>query len=143
MKALTFGFTGTEALEMIKNYYPNTWEKKIVETIIGIRVISEGQKIPIQVAFSQIVSKTTDMAVIIELIAAQYFLQLDKKLKQVEDLKAKQLQIGNQLIALESNGYISIDDKKTLRSYYLNLQNEYQIQISKIIDTEISQDEKR
>jgi phage anti-repressor protein len=83
------------------------------------------------------------MAVIIELIAAQYFLQLDKKLKQVEDLKAKQLQIGNQLIALESNGYISIDDKKTLRSYYLNLQNEYQIQISKIIDTEISQDEKR
>lgn len=142
MKTLTLGFTGTEALEMIKDYYPNTWEKRIVETIIGIRLISEGQRIPIQVAFSQIVSRTKDMAVIIELIAAQYFLQLDNKLKQIEDLKAKQLQIGNQLIALESNDSISFDDKKTLRSYYLNLQNNYQIQISKIIDTEISQDEK-
>lgn len=143
MKTLSLGFTGTEALEMIKDYYPYTWEKRIVETILGIRLIAEGQKIPMQLAFTQIVSKTKDMAMIIELIAAQYFMKLDEKLKQVEDLKAKQLQIGNQLIALESNEYISIDDKKTLRSYYLNLQNEYQIQISKIIDTEISQDEKK
>lgn len=142
MKTLSLGFTGTEALEMIKDYYPNTWEKRIVETIISIRLISESKRIPIQVAFSHIISQTKDMAIIIELIAAHYFLQLDNKLKRIEDLKAKQLQIGNQLIALESNEFISFEDKKTLRSYYLNLQNDYQTQISKIIDTEISQDEK-
>lgn len=137
MKALTLGFTGSEALEMIESYYPNTWKNKIVETTLAVKLISQAKKIPIQLAFSQLLSETKDMAMIIEIIASEYFLKMDNKVKEIEDLKAHQLQIGNQLIALETNDYISLEDKRTLRSYYLNLQNDYQIQIGKIIDTKI------
>lgn len=138
MNTLKLSFTGSESLEIIKDYYPNTWQKRLEERITAIKWFAEGQKITLEFAFVQMLSKISDVAMIIELKATQYFMNLDNKLNEVETLKSKQLQIGLQLVALEANDYISFEDKKTLRAYYLKLQNDLQIQISKIIDTEIS-----
>ena len=132
MNTLKLGFSGTEALDIIQNYYPKNWQSKLNEHILAVKLISESQNITMELAFTNIFSKVKDMAFIIELIACQHFLQIDEKVKIIEDLKTKQLQIGNQLIALESNDSISFQDKKILRQYYLNLQNEYQIDIDRI-----------
>ena len=134
MDLVKLGYSGEEALGMVKEYYPDKWEKIILNCISVIELCASVCKITNRLAFTKICSKTNDMAMIIELIAANYFLIIDNKLKEIEKIKSEQLQLGNQLIALENNTFISFDDKKTLRHFYLNKQNELQISIDLFLE---------
>lgn len=131
-KTFTLSYTPAEALDMIKEYYPKTWEDRLLQTTIGIHFMAHAQSVTAQKAYSQLMAITKDMTDIIELVAARHFLNLDLQLFQIRKLQEKQREAGLQAAAMEVAEFIGFDDKKTLRSHYQQVQADYQKEIDNL-----------
>ncbi len=134
MSLSTFTYSGPEAVEMIKNSFPKTWENEIAEGQNFIKALMRMYNLSAHDAFNKYLRVNGSPANGIATLASLHLmLEASKTSKEIQILQNEQLQYGNQLIALEESATISNDDKKTLRAHYLTKQNELQKRIDLLI----------
>lgn len=139
--AITFQYTGTEALEMIKQYYPNDWLLKINRSKNSLINLSKSHNISLQKAYTKfILPRAIEgegilfFAALCQLVSLEKMTNSDKATKAIE-LQNKREQTANQIVALEENKSISYEDKKILRGYYTKLQQTHTAEINELINS--------
>lgn len=131
MSLSNFTYTGPEAVEMIKNTFPKTWQNEIEEGQQFIKALMRMYNLSAIDAFSKYLRANGAPAKRICTLAALHLLLEQIKLSpEIKKLQTEQLAYGNQLVALENAKQISDSDKKTLRAFYLTKQNELQKRIN-------------
>ncbi|MFV8336466.1 hypothetical protein ACNQF7_10325 [Flavobacterium sp. RSP29] len=131
---LKLTYTGSEALEILKTTFPKSWEQEITDGQIFIRSLMRMYQLTDVEAYQKFLNQTGSVEKSISTLAALYVMNCQSKIsKQISEIQENQLAYGNQLISLESSKNTSIEDKKTLRSYYISKQNELQQRIENII----------
>lgn len=134
MSISNFTYTGPEALEMIKNTFPKTWENEIEEGQQFIKALMRMYQLSATDAFAKYLRINGSPANGICTLAALHLLLIQiKDTPEIKKLQSDQLAYGNQLIALEETTSISKQDKETLRSFYLAKQDELQKRINILV----------
>lgn len=134
MSISQFTYTGPEALEMIKNTFPKTWENEIEEGQQFIKALMRMYKLSATDAFTKYLKVNGSPANGICTLAALHLLLIQiKDTPEIVKIQSEQLAYGNQLVALEASTNISKEDKETLRSFYLTKQNELQKCINRLV----------
>lgn len=132
-------YTGTEAVEMIKSYYPNDWLEKINKSKASIQIMAKLHKMTPKKVYEKFISPVSQKA-----DAILYFAALSEIIKNetisknersttILELEEKRLLASNQIVALENNELISYEDKKIIRGYYVRLQQETTSKINELL----------
>lgn len=131
---LRFTYTGSEALDMLKTTFPKTWEQEITDGQMFIRSLMRMYQLTAVEAYQKFLNQTGSVEKSISTLASLYVMDCQGKIsKEIKEIQGNQLSYGNQLIALEASKNTSVEDKKTLRQFYLSKQNELQQRIENII----------
>jgi hypothetical protein len=131
---LRFTYTGSEALDMLKTTFPNSWEQEITDGQIFIRSLMRIYTLTPIDAYQKFLNKCGSIEKGISTLASLYVMNCQDKIgKEIAECKENQLAYGNQLTALEASKTTSFEDKKTLRSYYLSKQDELQKRIQNLV----------
>lgn len=117
-------YTGKEALEITKNFYPNTWKEIIDSKIAVLERIMKVHDIGAIKAYKKFVLAGCSTSSNIEMFAALhvYILQTPSIAKKINELENKRQKTADQLFALENNTIISYEERAKLRGYYVQLQ---------------------
>lgn len=139
MGAFKLKYTGTEAVDMIKNYYPNDWQQKIEAKKRALFLLSKRENISLEKAYRKFIIPVAGnqesivfFAALSEMIKLQKMTSKDKSTKVIE-LEAKRENVAEQIIALENCKIISYEDKKILRGHYTKLQQETTTEINELL----------
>jgi hypothetical protein len=117
-------YTGKEALEITKSFYPNTWKEIIDSKIAVLERIMKVHNIGAIKAYKKFVIAGCSTSSNIEMFAALHTLLLNTPsvAKRINDLEDKRQKTAEQLFALENNTIISYEERTKLRGYYVQLQ---------------------
>lgn len=140
--AIILKYTGSEALEMIKEYYPKDWEF-ILENATNF--ISEKMKkynlTPLKAYQKFIVVGNCSHVSKIAFFAATSILHEQSKMsnseksKKIIELDEKRHLIKEQIVALEADKITNYEDKKILRSYYSKLQQKTNKEYNELLNS--------
>lgn len=139
MGELIFKYTGTEAVDIIKTYYPQDWQKILEEKKKALLKLSNNHKITLEKAYRKfIIPVAGNQETIVFFAALSELLKLNKmqpkeKSTKVLELEENRENVANQIIALEKQNIISYEDKKMLRGYYTKLQHEFTTEINELL----------
>lgn len=140
MENFKLTYTGSEAVEIIKNYYPNDWVNKLEVHKRKLIKLAAVHNISLEKAYSKfIVPVAGTQESIIFFAALSELLKLQKmqpkeKSERIIELENKKETIKNQIIALEYNTTaINYEDKKMLSGYYTRLQQETTTEINELL----------
>ncbi len=141
MAAFKLQYTGTEAVDMIKNYYPQDWQQRIEVKKRALILLSKRENISLEKAYRKYIIPVAGnqesivfFAALSEMIKLQKMTSKDKSTKVIE-LEVKRENVAEQIIALENCKIISYEDKKILRGYYTKLQQETTTEINELINS--------
>ena len=130
----TFTYSGPEAVEMIKNTFPKTWEKEIADGQMFIKSLMRMYNLSAIEAFNKYLKIFGSPENGISTLASLHLmLEQTKTSTEIQKLQNEQLAYGNQIVSLEQSTHISFEDKKTLRSHYSTKQTELQKRINELI----------
>lgn len=133
---LSFTYTETEALDMLKTHYPKTWEDEVAEGRIFLMSLMNMYKLTAYDAYAKYLKYCTSTEKAISTLAALHIMNTQMKIgKEIKECEEKQMQYGNQATALEQSKQTNWEDKKLLRSFYSTKQNELQQRIDELIKT--------
>ena len=134
-------YTGTEAVDMIKNYYPQDWQQIIDVKKRALILLSKRENISLEKAYRKYIIPVAGnqesivfFAALSEMIKLQKMTSKDKSTKVIE-LEVKRENVAEQIIALENCKIISYEDKKILRGHYTKLQQETTTEINELINS--------
>ena len=134
-------YTGTEAVDMIKNYYPQDWQQRIEAKKQALIKLSKRENISLEKAYRKFIIPVAGnqesivfFAALSEMIKLQKMTSKDKSTKVIE-LEVKRENVAEQIIALENCKIISYEDKKILRGHYTKLQQETTTEINELINS--------
>lgn len=137
--AIALKYTGTEALEMIKSYYPNDWLVKINKCKHTLNTMANRHGITPQKVYQKFIGPVSHEAEMIlyfaalsEIIKNESLSKLDRS-KTILELEDKRNLVAEQIISLEKNQLISYEDKKIMRGYYVQLQQETSSKIDELL----------
>lgn len=140
MATITLQYTGDEAVEILKNYYPIDFKQRIESKKQKLIKISTLHKVTIENAYKKFILPRAEQEESIVFFAALSelikFNQMQPKAKteRVLELEAQREKVKEQIIALESiSNTISYEDKKILRAHYTKLQQESAAEINELI----------
>jgi len=140
MGTIKLQYTGTEAVEILKTYYPNDYKQRIESKKQKLIKLSSVHKVSIEKAYKKFILPRAEQEESIVFFAALSELikmnkmQPKEKSERVLELEAKREQVIQQIIGLESiSNTISYEDKKMLRGYYSRLQQETSQEIDELI----------
>lgn len=140
MGTIKLQYTGTEAVEILKTYYPNDYKQRIESKKQKLIKLSSVHKVSIEKAYKKFILPRAEQEESIVFFAALSELikmnkmQPKEKSERVLALEAKREQVIQQIIGLESiSNTISYEDKKMLRGYYTRLQQETSQEIDELI----------
>lgn len=142
MTKTTIQYSGSEALEMVKEVFPTTWIEEINQAKnLIIRLRRTWKLDSYDKGYQKYISYgcRTESAII--MLAALHQLKRDESelrkstAMQIELLRVKQDEILLQQDALESAKSIIDFDKMTLRGYYKNMQTNLGFQIQELLNT--------
>lgn len=140
MGTIKLQYTGTEAVEILKTYYPNDYKQRIESKKQKLIKLSSVHKVSIEKAYKKFILPRAEQEESIVFFAALSELikmnkmQPKEKSERVLALEAKREQVIQQIIGLESiSNTISYEDKKMLRGYYSRLQQETSQEIDELI----------
>ena len=141
MGALKLQYTGTEAVDMIKNYYPQDWQQIIDVKKRALILLSKRENISLEKAYRKYIIPVAGnqesivfFAALSEMIKLQKMTSKDKSTKVIE-LEVKRENVAEQIIALENCKIIDYEDKKILRGYYTRLQQETTAEINELLNS--------
>ena len=134
-------YTGTEAVDMIKNYYPQDWQNRIEAKKQALIKLANREKITLEKAYRKFIIPVAGnqesivfFAALSEMLKLQKMTSKDKSTKVIE-LEVKRENVAEQIIALENCKIISYEDKKILRGHYTKLQQETTTEINELINS--------
>ena len=134
-------YTGTEAVDMIKNYYPQDWQQRIEAKKQALIKLSKRENISLEKAYRKFIIPVAGnqesivfFAALSEMIKLQKMTSKDKSTKVIE-LEVKRKNVAEQIIALENCKIISYEDKKILRGHYTKLQQETTTEINELLNS--------
>ncbi|WP_324069067.1 MAG: hypothetical protein RSE15_00660 [Flavobacterium sp.] len=140
MGTIKLQYTGTEAVEILKTYYPNDYKQRIESKKQKLIKLSSVHKVSIEKAYKKFILPRAEQEESIVFFAALSELikmnkmQPKEKSERVLALEAKREQVIQQIIGLESiSNTISYEDKKMLSGYYSRLQQETSQEIDELI----------
>jgi hypothetical protein len=139
--AVVFQYTGTEAVEMIKQFYPKDWLEKINRTKNALISLSKKHNLPVDKAYTKFILPVAIEAESILFFAAlSQLVKLEKmnnsdKASKVLQLEEKRGNVASQIVALENSNKTSYEDKEILRGYYANVQQEVTAEINELINS--------
>ena len=141
MGAFKLQYTGTEAVDMIKNYYPQDWQNRIEAKKQALIKLANREKITLEKAYRKFIIPVAGnqesivfFAALSEMLKLQKMTSKDKSTKVIE-LEVKRENVAEQIIALENGKIIDYEDKKILRGYYAKLQQETTTEINELINS--------
>ena len=134
-------YTGTEAIEMVKMAYPNTWQNELKvrqQKIIDLSNRHKKSVVEVYRKFIMVCSQHGES--ILYFAALTQILEMNKltpseKTQKIDELETKRENVKNQIVALELSETISYEDKKTIRSYYNRVQQETTEEINQLINS--------
>lgn len=141
MGSLSLKYTGTEAVDIIKNYYPEDWQKRISNKKETLVKLAERHNISLEKAYRKFIIPLGEKEECIVFFAALFELMKIKSLvskqksEKVIEMEFKRKNVANQIVALENSNITSYEDKKILRAYYNRLQQEITTQINELINS--------
>lgn len=130
--------TGTEAIDLMQQAYPNSWQDKIKEkAAMLLRFKKAWKQETIEQTFIKYMNYVGEAASSIEMLAAVQTIKNEQEpVKPIHDkikeIIAMQDQILFQQEALEKGEKINEFDKKTLRGYYKTKQDELAAQLREL-----------
>jgi hypothetical protein len=138
--AIILQYTGQEALEMIKLYYPKDWDVKISNAKKAIIGLSKRHNITLQKAYRKFIIPVLGQgenilyfAALSDLVKIKSYSNEEKKV-EILRLEAERIKVKNQSIALEKNEIMSYEDKKIIRGYYIQLQQTNTQKINELLN---------
>lgn len=141
MATLSFQYTGTEAVDIIKNYYPQDWQNRLEVKKQALMKLASRQNISVENAYRKFIIPVAGnqesivfFAALSEMLKLQKMTSKDKSTKVIE-LEVKRENVAEQIIALENCKIIDYEDKKILRGYYTKLQQETTTEINELINS--------
>lgn len=141
MATLSFQYTGTEAVDIIKNYYPQDWQQRLEVKKQALLKLANRQKITIEKAYRKFIIPVAGnqeslvfFAALSELLKNDN-MSLKQKSEKVLQLEEKRELVANQIVAMETSNITSHEDKKILRPYYTKLQHEITYEINELINS--------
>lgn len=139
MATLSFQYTGTEAVDIIKNYYPQDWQNRLEVKKQALIKLASRQNISVENAYRKFIIPVAGnqesivfFAALSEMLKLQKMTSKDKSTKVIE-LEVKRENVAEQIIALENCKIIDYEDKKILRGYYTKLQQETTTEINELL----------
>lgn len=139
MGLTSFSYTGSEAVDIIKTYYPLDWQKRLEEKKNALLKLSKNHNITIEKAYKKFIIPVAGnqesivfFAALSEMFKLQKMTSKDKSTKVLE-LETKREGVAKQIVALENCKITSYEDKKILRGYYTRLQQETSQEIDELI----------
>ena len=139
MMKQSFEYTGPECIDLMKQIYPNSWEDKIKENAAFLLRMQKTWKSPtIEKAYEKYISYAGKAANSIEMLASLQWIkdeenndkkQLSEKIKSIQELQDKVL---HQQEDLEKSEITSEFDKRHLRQYYRELQDQYARELTEL-----------
>lgn len=141
MGTIKLQYTGTEAVEIIKNYYPQDWQKRIEEKKKALLKLSNNHKITLEKAYRKfIIPVAGNQESILFFAALSELIKLEKMTSKTKSIKVLELEdkrstVADQIFALENCKIISYEDKKILRGYYTKLQQETTTEINELVNS--------
>lgn len=133
--------TGTEAINLMQQAYPNSWQDKIKEKSTMLLQFKKAWKQEtIEQTFIKYMNYVGEAASSIEMLAAVQTIKNEQEpkksiLDQVKEIVKMQDQILIQQEALEKGEKINEFDKKTLRGYYKTKQDELAAQLRELTNS--------
>jgi hypothetical protein len=133
-------YTGTEAVEMIKSYYPNNWRQLLDNKKSALIKLSNIHKISVEKAYRKfIIPVARNEESIVFFAALSELLKFEKmkpreKSDKIIELENKRENVARQIVALESDtNTFSYEDKKILRGHYTQLQQTTTSEINELL----------
>lgn len=137
--SISLKYTGTEALEMIKSYYPNDWLVKINKCKNTLLTMANRHGISPQKVYQKFIGPVSHegetilyFAALSDLLKTEALSKIDRS-RTILELEEKRNLTASQMFALETNDFTSYEDKKIMRGYYLQLQQETTQKINELL----------
>ena len=137
---MQFKYTGSEAIEMIKNYYPNDWDNKLNRCQKTLQSMAQRHHITITEVYTKYIAPVAlqsegilFFAALSQLINPSEIANIERK-KRILELEEQRNKVSEQLFSIENNTGISHEDKKTIRGYYVQLQQDTTRQITELLN---------
>lgn len=141
MGTMSFSYTGTEAVDIIKNYYPQDWQKRLETKKKALNDLASRHNISIEKAYRKFIIPVVEnqesiifFAALSELVKTREMFPKEKK-DEVLRLEEVRENITKQMVALEQSSFTGPEDKKMLRAYYSKVQEENTTKINDLINS--------
>lgn len=138
---MSFSYTGTEAVDIIKNYYPQDWQKRLETKKKALNDLASRHNISIEKAYRKFIIPVVEnqesiifFAALSELVKTREMFPKEKK-DEVLRLEEVRENITKQMVALEQSSFTGPEDKKMLRAYYSKVQEENTTKINDLINS--------
>lgn len=141
MGTVTLQYSGSEAVDIIKNYYPEDWQQRLETKKQSLLKLSARHNISLEKAYRKfIIPVAHNQECIVFFAALSQLVKLNQmcpkdKSKKVLELELKRENVADQIVAMETSNITSHEDKKILRSYYTRLQQEITTEIDEHINS--------
>ncbi len=132
---MTFTYSGPEAIEMLKNHFPKTWENEINDGRLFIKSLMRMYNLDNVQAYQKYLRVCGSCEKAISALAALHLMneqvRIGREIKVIQD--EQQLYV-HQSIALEGSKVTSFRDKMMLRQHYSEKKNQLQNRLDQLIN---------
>jgi len=134
--AITFTYKGSEALEMLKQHYPKTWETEINDGRIFLKSMMRLYNLDAMEAYQKYLKVCGSCEKAISALAALHLMNQQVVIgREIKELQETQDKYANQSVALEDSSITSYQDKMMLRQHYHDKKTELQNKIDELINS--------
>lgn len=134
--AITFTYSGSEALEMLKTHFPSSWQTELNDGRLFLKSLMRMYNLNSLDAYQKYLKVCGSCEKAISALAALHLMNKQVVIgREIKELQEKQEQYAVQSVALEGSQITSYQDKMMLRQYYLEKKQELQSSIEELIDS--------
>ena len=134
--AMTFTYSGTEALEMLKTHYPATWQTELNDGRLFIKSMMRLYNLEAVDAYQKYLKVCGSCEKAISALAALHCMNQQVIIgRKIKEIQGTQEQYAVQSVALESSQITSYQDKMMLRQHYSEKKKELQTHLEDLINS--------
>lgn len=134
--SVTFTYSGSEALEMLQEHYPSTWEKEVNDGRLFLKSMMRLYNLDAVEAYQKYLKVCGSCEKAISALAALHLMNQQVLIgREIKELQETQDQYANQSVALEGSHITSYQDKMMLRQHYHDKKKELQNRIDELISS--------
>jgi len=134
--AITFTYKGSEALEMLKEHYPKTWQTEINDGRLFIKSLMRLYNLDAIDAYQKYLKTCGSCDKAISALAALHLMNQQVIIgREIKTIQEQQELYMLQSVALEGSSITSYQDKMMLRQHYSEKKESLQNQLEELINS--------